>query len=163
MKNGKHYILKVKKCIFVGYSIYVKGYRLLQRHSHHIIIRRDVKFDENILAYEPNSTYVPSMACEPNPVFVPSSTSNFLENFPTLVFDDDNEDENTPPPAHVPPITPAPILTQWVHSTCEAAGDLAVILEINVKHVLSFNKPFLFWLKFPTIMIQKILQKLQEI
>ena len=40
---------------------------------------------------------------------------------------------------------------------------LSVILEINVEHVLSFNEPLLFWLKFPRIMIQKLLQKLQEI
>ena len=30
-----------------------------------------------------------------------------------------------PLPAHVHPIAPAPILSRWVHSTCEAAGDLA--------------------------------------
>ena len=41
---------KSEKCIFVGYSKDVKGYILLQPHSHDIIIRRDVKFDENPLA-----------------------------------------------------------------------------------------------------------------
>ena len=40
---------------------------------------------------------------------------------------------------------------------------LSVILEINVEHILSFSEPLLFWLKFPRIMIQKLLQKLQEI
>ena len=40
---------------------------------------------------------------------------------------------------------------------------LPVILEINIEHVLSFSEPLLFCLKFPRIMIQKILQKLQEI
>ena len=40
---------------------------------------------------------------------------------------------------------------------------LLVILEINVEHVLSFSEPLLFWLKFPRIMIQKLLQKLEEI
>ena len=45
---------KSEKCIFFGYSEDVKGYRLIQPHSHDIIIRRDVKFDENLLAYEPN-------------------------------------------------------------------------------------------------------------
>ena len=40
---------------------------------------------------------------------------------------------------------------------------LTVILEINVEHVLSFSEPLLFWLKFLRIMIQKLLQKLQEI
>ena len=99
--------------------INVKGYRLLQPHSHDIIIRRDVKFDENILAYEPN------LSCKPDSAIVPSFSSNFLDRFPTLVSDDDSEDENPPPPAHVPPIAPAPILPRWVRSTCEAAGDLA--------------------------------------
>jgi transposase InsO family protein len=55
---------KSEKCIFVGYSEDVKGYRLLQPHCNEIIIRRDVKFDENLLAYEPNSVIVPSSACE---------------------------------------------------------------------------------------------------
>ena len=40
---------------------------------------------------------------------------------------------------------------------------LPAILEINVEHVLSFSEPLLFWLKFLRIMIQKLLQKLQEI
>ena len=45
---------KSQKCIFVGYSEDVKGYRLLQPDYNEIITRRDVKFDENILAYELN-------------------------------------------------------------------------------------------------------------
>jgi hypothetical protein len=51
---------KSEKCIFVGYSKDVKGYRLLQPHSNEIIIRRDVKFDENLSACKPNSMFVPS-------------------------------------------------------------------------------------------------------
>ena len=66
-----------------------------------------------------------SLSCGPDSTIVASSTSNFLEKFPTLVSDDDSEDENPPPPAHVPPIVPAPILPRWVCSTCEATGDLA--------------------------------------
>ena len=31
-----------------------------------------------------------------------------------------------------------------------------VILEINVKHVLSFTEPLPFWLKFSRIMIHKL-------
>ena len=116
---------KSENCIFVGYLEDVKGYILLQPHSHDIIIRRDAKFDENLLAYEPNLAGVPSLACEPDLEIMPSSSSsNFLDRFPTPVFDDDSEDENPPPPAHVPPIEPAPILPRWVCSTCEAAGDL---------------------------------------
>ena len=86
---------KSEKCIFVGYFEDVKGYILLQPHSNDVIIRRDAKFDENLLAYELDST------------IVPSSTSNFLNKFPTLVSDDDSEDENPPLLAHVPPIAPA--------------------------------------------------------
>ena len=89
---------KSEKCIFVGYFEDVKGYRLLHPHSHDIIIRRDVKFDENLLACEPKSMVVPYLAFEPDSTIVPSSTSNFLDRFPTLVSDDDSEDENLPPP-----------------------------------------------------------------
>ena len=101
---------KSEKCIFVGHSEDVKGYRLLQPHSHDIIIRRDVKFDENLLAYEPNLAGVPSLAYEPDSTIVPSfssSSSSFLDRFPTPVSDDDSEDENPPPHAHVPPVVPA--------------------------------------------------------
>ena len=96
---------KSKKCIFVGYSEDVKGYRLLQPNYHDIIIRRDVKFDENLLACEPKLASVPSLACEPDSTIVTSSSSSssFLNRFPTLVSDDDSEDENPPLPTHVPP------------------------------------------------------------
>jgi hypothetical protein len=108
---------KSEKCKFVGYSEDVKGYRFLQSHCNEIILRRDVKFDENLLACEPSSTIVPSSACEPSSAFVPSydlvSSS-----------DDDSEDENPPPPAHPPPDesfepkpTPTPPLPRWVRST----------------------------------------------
>ena len=97
---------KSEKCIFVGYSKDVKGYRLLQPHSNDVIIRRDVKFDENLLAYEPNLVGVPSLACEPDLTIVPSSTSNFLEKFPTPVSDD----ENTALLAHVSPISPTRLI-----------------------------------------------------
>jgi hypothetical protein len=118
---------KSEKCIIVGYSEDVKGYRLLQLHFNEIITRRDVKFDENLLACEPNLTFVSSSTCEPYLTVVPSTT-------PILVFsfsDDDGEDENPSPPAHLPPdeyIEPEPIptppLPRWVHSTQEATSDL---------------------------------------
>ena len=71
-------------------------------------------------------TGVPSLACEANSAIVPSysSSSSFLERFPTPVFDDDSEDENPPSPAPVPPIAPTPMPPRWVRSTCEVAGDL---------------------------------------
>ena len=75
----------------------------------------------------PNLAGVPSLPYDLDSAIVPSSSSssNFLDKFPTPVSDDDSEDENPPLPAHVPPIAPAPILPRWVHSTCEVAGDLA--------------------------------------
>ena len=77
IRDAKHKALELKseKCIFVGYSENVKGYRLLQPNSKEIIIRRDVQFNENILACEPNSAYVPSSACESNLAVVPFSSS----------------------------------------------------------------------------------------
>ena len=63
---------KNEKCISVGYFEHVKRYRLLQPHSNEMIIRRDVKFDENLFACEPNLVIVPSSACEPSSAFVPS-------------------------------------------------------------------------------------------
>ena len=91
-----------------------QGYRFLQPHCNEIIIRRDVKFDENLLACKPNSTIVPSSAYEPYSAFVPSydlvSSS-----------DDDSEDENPPFPAHPLPDdsfelepAPTPSLPRWV-------------------------------------------------
>ena len=76
---------------------------------------RDVKFDENLLVCEDNLADVPSLACEPDSVIMTSSSSsNFLDKFPTPVSDDDSEDENPPPLAHVPPMAQMPILPRWV-------------------------------------------------
>ena len=66
------------------------------------------------------------MACELDSAIVPSSysSSKLLDRFPTPVSDDDNEDENPPLPAHVPPVAPAPMLPRWVRSTFEVASDI---------------------------------------
>jgi hypothetical protein len=117
---------KSEKCIFVGYYEDVKGYRLLQPHCNEIILRRDVKFDENLLACEPNSAGVPSSAFEPSLAVVPSSVSILDSSL-----DDDSENENPPLPADIPPDdsfepeqAPVPPLPRWVCSTREAAGDV---------------------------------------
>jgi hypothetical protein len=102
---------KSEKCIFVGYSEDVKGYRLLQPHCTKIIIRRDVKFDENLLVCEPNSTIVPLLACEPSSAFVPSFVLLLVSSL-----DDDESFE--------PEITPIPPLPRWVYSIREATGGL---------------------------------------
>ena len=112
MKNGKLCSLKVKSAYLLDILEDVKGYRHLQPHSHDIIIRIDVKFDENLLACEPNLAGVPSLACKCDSMIVPSSSysSRFLDRFPTPVSDDDSKDENPPAPAHFPSIAPAPML-----------------------------------------------------
>jgi hypothetical protein len=86
-----------EKCIFVGYFEDFIVYRRLQPHCNEIILIRDVKFDENLWACEPNSAVVLSSTCEPSSAFVPSS-------IPILVSysDDDSEDENPPPPVDLP-------------------------------------------------------------
>jgi hypothetical protein len=129
---------KSEKCIFVGYSEDVKGYIILQPHCNEIIIIRDVKFDENILACDPNTTIVPSLSYDPNSEFVPSlaceSSSMFVPSSVIVSYSDDgNEDENPPLHAHLPPDdsfepepapAPAPPLPRWVCSTREAVGDI---------------------------------------
>ena len=113
----------MKKCIFVGYFEDVKGHRLLQPKSKNIIIRRDVKFDENISACEASSAGVPSLACEPNSTYVPPlSISSIFDSIPSSS-DDDSEDDNPPPPLEDVPS--ALQLPRWVCSTRDAAGFLA--------------------------------------
>ena len=117
---------KSEKCIFVGYFEDVKGYRLLQTQCNENIIRRDVKFDENLLACETNLAIVPSSACDPSSVFVPSFVPILVSSL-----DDDNEYENKPSSTHLPldesiepELAPTPPLPGWVHSARESAGDL---------------------------------------
>ena len=119
MRKRKALHPKSEKCIFVGYSEDVKGHRIFQPHCNEIIIRRDVKFDENILACEPNSVVVPSSACEPSSTVVPSFVPILVSSS-----NDDNEDDNPPPPAHLPldesfesELAPVPPLPRWVCST----------------------------------------------
>ena len=78
------------------------------------------------MAYEPNSTYVPSSACEPDLAVVPSSSS-LLNNTPSdIPFDTNSDDEHPSPPISQPALAPPTTsqLPQWVLSTCEATGDL---------------------------------------
>ena len=69
--DEKHKALEPKseKCIFVGYSEDVKGYRLIRFKSKNVIIRRDVKFVENISVYEPSLADMP-------PLSIPSTSEN---------------------------------------------------------------------------------------
>jgi hypothetical protein len=128
-EKRKALLPKSEKCIFVGYSENIKGYRLLQTHCNEIIIIRDVKFDENLLACDPNLVFVHFLACEPNSMVVSSSACEPSSRFvPSSVLvsssDDDSEDENPPPHAYLPldesfepEPAPTPPLPRWVHST----------------------------------------------
>eukprot|EP00253_Pinus_taeda_P011674 PITA_11674 len=100
---------KSEKCIIVGYSEDVKGYRLIPFNSKNVIIRRDVNFHENKSTYKPSSTHVP-----------PLSISSTFEHISSS--DDESEDENPPPPSQDPPS--APSLPKLVQATQNAAGDL---------------------------------------
>eukprot|EP00253_Pinus_taeda_P028273 PITA_28273 len=100
---------KSEKCIIVGYSEDVKGYRLIPFNSKNVIIRRDVNFHENKSTYEPSSAHVP-----------PLSISSTFEHISSS--DDESEDENPPPPSQDPPS--APSLPKLVQATQNAAGDL---------------------------------------
>eukprot|EP00253_Pinus_taeda_P002725 PITA_02725 len=106
--DEKHKALEPKsdKCTFFGYSEDVKGYRLIPFKSKNVIIRRNVKFDEN------------KSACEPSPADVPPlPISSTFENISSS--DDESEDDNPPPHSQDPQL---PI---WVRATQDAAGDLA--------------------------------------
>eukprot|EP00253_Pinus_taeda_P009584 PITA_09584 len=89
---------------------YIKGYRLIPLKSENVIIRRYVKFAENISTYEPSSADVPLLS-------IPSSYENISSS------NNDNEDEDPPPPSQDPPS--APQLPKWVYATRDAAGALA--------------------------------------
>jgi len=154
---------KSEKCIFFGYSEDVKGYILLQSHCIEIIIRRDVKFDENLLACKPNSAFVPSLVCDPNSTVVPVSHIQclcllliwFLLQMMTVRMK-----------IHLHPLT----LLQMSHLNLnqhlfhrfldgsiqheKQLVILSVILQINVRHVHSSSEPLLFWIKFQKLMIQ---------
>ena len=107
------------------------------------------------MAYEHYSVIVPSSSS--------CSSSNFLDKFPTPVSDDDNEDENPPSPLMLLKLHQHQYFLDGSVQHVKQLVVLSVILEINIEHDLSFNEPLLFWLKFLRIMIQKILQKLQEV
>jgi hypothetical protein len=116
---------------------------------------------------EPNSEFVPSLACESNSTFVPSSAYDPSSTFvPSSIlvssFDDDSEDENPPPRAHLPPDesfepelapTPTPPLPRRVVQHEKQLVIFSVILQINVIYVHSSSDPLLFWLKFQRLVI----------
>ena len=100
MTKSNTFILKMLKLIqlFQNFKIPFK--------SKNVIIRRDVKFDEN------------KSACEPSPADVPPlPISSTFENISSS--DDESEDDYPPPPSQDHQ------LPRWVRATRDAAGDLA--------------------------------------
>ena len=67
------------------------------------MIRKYVKFDENILPWKPNSSFMPSLTCKPSLVIVSSSISNLCSCNFTLISSSNDEikNENPLPPTHV--------------------------------------------------------------
>jgi hypothetical protein len=114
-EKRKYLHSKSDKCIFVRYSEYVKGFKLLQPYYNEIIIIRDVKFDEKLLSCDPNSSFVSSYF-----FILVSSSSNYgseVENTPSLSHLLPNESiENEPEPTLS--------LLRWVVSTREVDGDI---------------------------------------
>jgi hypothetical protein len=81
---------------------------------------------KHLLAYKPNSTFVPCSVCEPYSTFVPS----FVLILVSSSSDVDSADENPPLPTHLSPDdsnelepTTIPSLPRWVYSTREVVGD----------------------------------------
>jgi hypothetical protein len=153
---------KSEKCIFVGYSVDFKGYRILQPHCTEIIIRRDVKFDENILSSKPNLTFVTYLAYEPNSTFVPSSTASHLRHLCLPLFWFLLQMMTMRMKIHLCLLTFLQMsslnLNQYqlqLHHFLDGSVQnekplviLSVILHISIKHVHSSSVPLLFWLKF---------------
>jgi hypothetical protein len=121
MRKGNIYNLKVRSVFLLDILKTSKFTDLFT------IFIRDVKFDENLLAYKPNSMFDPSLPCEPYSTFVPY----FI---PIVIYSssgDVSEDENPPLTTHIPLYeyiehepTPTPQISRWVRSTREATGDL---------------------------------------
>jgi hypothetical protein len=126
MRKGKHCNLKVRSVYLL---VILKMLKVIDFFNHivmKLLLEEMFKFDENLLACEPNSMIVPSSACDPSLMFVPSFVPILVSSS-----DDDSEDENPPPHAHLPldeSFEPEPTLAyplpRWVCSTREASGDL---------------------------------------
>jgi hypothetical protein len=156
---------KREKCIFVGYCEDLKGCVLIQSHSNETKVRRYLKFDEIVLAYEPDLGFVPSFVYNPYLTFVPYS-------IPILVssLDNENEDEN-----HFFILTflqMIPLNMNPKHCHCFLDGFvqhekhlviLLVILQINIRHICSSRNPPHFWIKFQRLNIQTHLHNLLSI
>jgi hypothetical protein len=114
-------------------------FNLIPMHSNEIIIRKYVKFDENILACIPNSVFVPSSSYEPSSTFVPSLGPILVSSS-----DDESEDENPPPPSHFHP-------------------NESIEHEPALIHIHSSSEPPLLCFEFQRLMIQTHLYKIMTI
>ena len=123
-----------------------------------IIIRRDVKFDENISACEPNSVGVPPLACEPDSVYVPPLSLSLLFLIAFLLV----QMMTTRMEIHLQLV----ILFLMLHRFQDGSALLGmqqvllqVTLPIDNVHVLSSKEPLPYWLKFQKNLIQTPLKK----
>ena len=160
--DGKHKDLEPKseKCIFVGYSEDVKGYRLLQPKYKNVIIRRDVTFDE---IHQTMSLF--QWVCHLWPASLIrhmcfSLSLLFLKTFLLVQM----------MTARMTILLHLLKILLQLHSFPNESALLEmhqvllqVTLQINVVHVLSSTKPLPYWLKFQKILIQTPLKKLQVI
>ena len=124
-----------KKCVFLGYSAFHKGYKCLHVPSNRVYISRDVIFDENVFPFAnlPSTTTPNLHSSSPvsidqfenaayAPALFPNHGAGFVRGARLEVLDD----------AHVSPVhvdrldaTPAPCMAHaWDASTTEFIEDL---------------------------------------
>ena len=146
---------KSEKCIFVGYFEDVKGYRLLQPHSHDIIIRSVLNLMK--ISWTASLTW---WVCHLWPaslirrlclllLLLLASLIGFQLQFLIMTV-------RMKIHLHLLMFLQLHQHQYFLDGSVQHVKQLVilpVILEINVKHVLSFSEPLLFWLKFLRIMI----------
>ncbi|KAG5556472.1 hypothetical protein RHGRI_006920 [Rhododendron griersonianum] len=91
---------RARRCIFVGYPIGQKGYKLYDLHTHQFFVSRDVYFHENIFPYTTTSPFPP--------------TYNNVLPIPTFDFPDPMDSTMVPLPLPSPTdltTSPSPIST----------------------------------------------------
>ena len=122
-RNIKPENLRVKNEVLLDILKMSKDIDFFNPNKKNLIIRKDIKFYENISACEPSWAGVPPLAYKHDPTYIaPISISYTYDSVPSTS-DDDREDENSPPPLEG--IPSAPQLPRWVRSTQDAACSLA--------------------------------------
>ena len=97
-----------KECLFVGYSKYSKGYKLIKFSTNKSFIERSVQFKEEPLA----AVEVGESSSSPEPFIVSEETNEFADS------DMSNNDYLIADPN-------IPTIPKWVAKTIHVAGELA--------------------------------------